>query len=322
MINTYTVRRILQVVPQLFILTIIAFGIIHLAPGDPSSMIGGDQVAGFLLTTEQLQAMRQHYGLDRPFHEQYFTWLKRIVRFDFGRSFADGRPVTERILDRLPPTLLLTSTSMLISLMAIPLGVLAGYMRNTMFDHIITLQAFLGVALPSFWFAIIAIMVFGAGLGWLPVAGMTEPGEPTTVWSVARHLILPAAVLGFGGNAALTRYARSSIIEALLDDYVRTARAKGLRERAVLFRHAVRNAMLPVITILGLSLPALFTGAALVEQVFAWPGLGRAAVESTFTRDYPMVMALVIVVGTLTILGNLIADLLYGAIDPRISSDA
>ena len=322
MINTYTVRRILQVVPQLFILTIIAFGIIHLAPGDPSSMIGGDQVAGFLLTTEQLQAMRQHYGLDRPFHEQYFTWLKRIVRFDFGRSFADGRPVTERILDRLPPTLLLTSTSMLISLMAIPLGVLAGYMRNTMFDHIITLQAFLGVALPSFWFAIIAIMIFGAGLGWLPVAGMTEPGEPTTVWSVARHLILPAAVLGFGGNAALTRYARSSIIEALLDDYVRTARAKGLRERAVLFRHAVRNAMLPVITILGLSLPALFTGAALVEQVFAWPGLGRAAVESTFTRDYPMVMALVIVVGTLTILGNLIADLLYGAIDPRIRSDA
>ena len=322
MINTYTVRRILQVVPQLFILTIIAFGIIHLAPGDPSSMIGGDQVAGFLLTTEQLQAMRQHYGLDRPFHEQYFTWLKRIVRFDFGRSFADGRPVTERILDRLPPTLLLTSTSMLISLMAIPLGVLAGYMRNTMFDHIITLQAFLGVALPSFWFAIIAIMVFGAGLGWLPVAGMTEPGEPTTVWSVARHLILPAAVLGFGGNAALTRYARSSIIEALLDDYVRTARAKGLRERAVLFRHAVRNAMLPVITILGLSLPALFTGAALVEQVFAWPGLGRAAVESTFTRDYPMVMALVIVVGTLTILGTLIAYLLYGAIDPRISSDA
>ena len=322
MINTYTVRRILQVVPQLFILTIIAFGIIHLAPGDPSSMIGGDQVAGFLLTTEQLQAMRRHYGLDRPFHEQYFTWLKRVVRFDFGRSFADGRPVTERILDRLPPTLLLTGTSMLISLMAIPLGVVAGYMRNTMFDHIITLQAFLGVALPSFWFAIIAIMIFGAGLGWLPVAGMTEPGEPTTVWNVARHLILPAAVLGFGGNAALTRYARSSIIEALLDDYIRTARAKGLRERTVLFRHAVRNAMLPVITILGLSLPALFTGAALVEQVFAWPGLGRAAVESTFTRDYPMVMALVMVVGTLTILGNLIADLLYGAIDPRIRSDA
>ena len=322
MINAYTVRRILQVVPQMFILTIIVFGIIHLAPGDPSSMIGGDQVAGFLLTTEQLQAMRQHYGLDRPVHEQYFTWLKRVVRFDFGRSFADGRPVTERILDRLPPTLLLTGTSMLISLMAIPLGVVAGYMRNTMFDHIITLQAFLGVALPSFWFAIIAIMIFGAGLGWLPVAGMTEPGEPTTVWSVARHLILPAAVLGFGGNAALTRYARSSIIEALLDDYIRTARAKGLRERTVLFRHAVRNAMLPVITILGLSLPALFTGAALVEQVFAWPGLGRAAVESTFTRDYPMVMALVMVVGTLTILGNLIADLLYGAIDPRIRSDA
>ena len=322
MINAYTVRRILQVVPQLFILTIIVFGIIHLAPGDPSSMIGGDQVAGFLLTTEQLQAMRQHYGLDRPVHEQYFTWLKRVVKFDFGRSFADGRPVTERILDRLPPTLLLTGTSMLISLMAIPLGVVAGYMRNTMFDHIITLQAFLGVALPSFWFAIIAIMIFGAGLGWLPVAGMTEPGEPTTVWSVARHLILPAAVLGFGGNAALTRYARSSIIEALLDDYIRTARAKGLRERTVLFRHAVRNAMLPVITILGLSLPALFTGAALVEQVFAWPGLGRAAVESTFTRDYPMVMALVMVVGTLTILGNLIADLLYGAIDPRIRSDA
>ena len=322
MINAYTVRRILQVAPQLFILTVIAFGIIHLAPGDPSSMIGGDQVAGFLLTTEQLQAMRQHYGLDRPFHEQYVTWLKRVVRFDFGRSFADGRPVTERILDRLPPTLLLTGTSMLISLMAIPLGVVAGYMRNTMFDHVITLQAFLGVALPSFWFAIIAIMIFGAGLGWLPVAGMTEPGEPTTVWSVARHLILPAAVLGFGGNAALTRYARSSIIEALLDDYIRTARAKGLMERAVLFRHAVRNAMLPVITILGLSLPALFTGAALVEQVFAWPGLGRAAVESTFTRDYPMVMALVMVVGTLTILGNLIADLLYGAIDPRIRSDA
>ena len=322
MINAYTVRRILQVVPQLFILTVIVFGIIHLAPGDPSSMIGGDQVAGFLLTTEQLQAMRQHYGLDRPVHEQYFTWLKRVVRFDFGRSFADGRPVTERILDRLPPTLLLTGTSMLISLMAIPLGVVAGYMRNTMFDHIITLQAFLGVALPSFWFAIIAIMIFGAWLGWLPVAGMTEPGEPTTVWSVARHLILPAAVLGFGGNAALTRYARSSIIEALLDDYIRTARAKGLRERTVLFRHAVRNAMLPVITILGLSLPALFTGAALVEQVFAWPGLGRAAVESTFTRDYPMVMALVMVVGTLTILGNLIADLLYGAIDPRIRSDA
>ena len=322
MINAYTVRRVLQVVPQLFILTVIAFGIINLAPGDPSSMIGGDQVAGFLLTTEQLQAMRKYYGLDRPFHEQYFTWFKRVVKFDFGRSFADGRPVTERILDRLPPTLLLTGTSMLISLTAIPLGVVAGYMRNTMFDHIITLQAFLGVALPSFWFAIIAIMIFGAWLGWLPVAGMTEPGEPTTVWSVMRHLALPAAVLGFGGNAALTRYARSSIIEALLDDYIRTARAKGLMERTVLFRHAVRNAMLPVVTILGLSLPALFTGAALVEQVFAWPGLGRAAVESTFTRDYPIVMALVMVVGTLTIFGNLIADLLYGVMDPRIRADA
>ena len=318
MINAYAVQRVLQVVPQLFILTIIAFGIIHMAPGDPSSMIGGDQVAGFLLTVEQVEAMRAHYGLDRPLHEQYYTWLKRVVTFDFGRSFADGRPVTQRILDRLPPTLLLTITSMAISLTAIPLGIIAGYMRNTVFDHLITLEAFLGVALPGFWFAIIAIMVFGAWLNWLPVAGMTEPGEPTTVWSILKHLILPAAVLGFGGNAALTRYARSSIIESLLEDYIRTARAKGLRERVVLFRHAVKNAMLPVITILGLSLPLLFTGAALVEQVFAWPGLGRAAVESTFTRDYPMVMALVIVVGTLTIFGNLIADLLYGVMDPRI----
>jgi peptide/nickel transport system permease protein len=318
MLNAYALRRVLQVIPQLFILTVISFAIISLAPGDPTSMMGGDTQIGFLLTVEQLEAMREHYGLDRPIHEQYYTWLKRVVRFDFGRSFADGRPITQRILDRLPATLLLTVTSMAISLTAIPLGVIAGYLRNTLFDHVITLQAFLGVALPGFWFAIIAIMVFGAWLEWLPVAGMTEPDEPTNVWTVLRHLILPAAVLGFGGNAALTRYARSSIIEVLLEDYVRTARAKGLRERLVLFRHAVRNAMLPVITILGLSLPALFTGAALVEQVFAWPGLGRAAVESTFTRDYPMVMALLIVVGTLTIFGNLLADLTYSVMDPRI----
>jgi peptide/nickel transport system permease protein len=247
-----------------------------------------------------------------------------MIRFDFGTSLIDGQPVLNKILKFLPPTLLLTGTALVLSvLIAIPLGVLASLHRNTLIDYGLTVFAFLGISVPSFWAAIVLIIIFGVLLGWLPTGGMRTVGASVPPFiDTLRHLVLPATVLARDSTAALMRYVRSSMTEVLLEDYVRTARSKGLRPRAVVFRHALKNALIPTVTILGLRLPLLVGGAVLIEIVFAWPGIGRLGYDAVIRRDIPVVMALVVFTGVVTIIGNLLADLAYGLLDPRVKLGA
>jgi peptide/nickel transport system permease protein len=318
-VNRYLLRRAAQLGPQLLILCLLSFGLIHLTPGATGSV---DLQA---LSGENLEQMRERLGLDRPLHVQFADWLWHVVRFDFGDSFIDGQPVREKILDRLPATALLTGSALLMALLlAIPLGVLSSLYRNSLPDYGLTIFAFFGVSIPAFWAAIVVIIVFSVNLGWFPVQGMESVGRSvdSPTLDVLHHLVLPATVLGLEGTAALTRLVRSSMTDVLVEDYVRTARAKGLAERVVLFRHALKNALLPMVTLIGLRLPSLIGGAVVVETIFAWPGIGRLGWEAVLKRDYPMVMGLVVFTGVLTILGNLLADIAYAAIDPRIKLEA
>lgn len=317
--NRYLLRRTLQMVPQLLILFVLSFALVHLTPG-LTGVIDLESA-----NAQNLLEMREQLGLERPLPVQFVEWLGRMVRLDFGTSFIDGQPVLGKILDRLPATLLLTGTALLLSIaLSIPLGVLASLHRNSPLDYALTFLAFFGISVPAFWAAILAIITFGVLLPWLPVQGMRTVGEPVAspALDVLRHLILPASILGLEGTAALTRYVRSSMIEILVEDYVRTARAKGLRQRTVLWRHALKNALMPVITIVGLRLPILVGGAVLIETVFAWPGIGRLGWEAVIRRDYPVVMGLVVFTGVLTIIGNLLADVSYAAVDPRVKLEA
>ena len=317
--NRYLLRRGVQLGPQLLILFVLSFGLVHLTPG----ATGGVDLNA--LSGENLEQMRERLGLDRPLPVQFGDWLWHAVRLDFGESFMDGRPVRDKIFDRLPATALLTGTALLMSLaLAIPFGVLSSLYRNSPLDYGLTVFAFFGVSIPAFWAAIVVIIVFGVQLGWFPVQGMESVGRSvdSRALDIGHHLILPATVLGLEGTAALTRLVRSSMTDVLVEDYVRTARAKGLAERLVLFRHALKNALLPMVTLVGLRLPSLIGGAVVIETVFAWPGIGRLGWEAVLQRDYPVVMGLVVFTGVLTILGNLLADLAYAAIDPRIKLEA
>ncbi len=315
----YLARRFVHLIPQLLILFTLSFALVHLTPG-ATGMVDLQSVS-----PENLVALRQQLGLDRPLYVQFGDWLWRLVRLDFGVSFIDGQPVRGKIAERLPATLLLTGSALALSLLiAIPLGVLTSLYRNSAFDYLLTIFAFFGVSIPAFWAALIVIVVFGVQLRWFPVQGMRTVGQPVAspTLDVLRHLALPALVFGLEGTAALTRFVRSSMSEVLTEDYVRTARAKGLRERVVLTRHALKNALLPLVTLVGLRLPALVGGTVLLETVFAWPGIGRLGWEAVVRRDYPIVMGLVVCTGLLTILGNLLADIAYAVIDPRIKLEA
>jgi len=313
-LGRYVLNRLIQVVPQLLILFVISFGLVHLTPGMTGVIDLESPEARNLLAT------REMLGLNRPLHVQFLEWLSRMIRFDFGTSLIDGQPVLNKILKFLPPTLLLTGTALVLSvLIAIPLGVLASLHRNTPIDYGLTVFAFLGISVPSFWAAIVLIIIFGVLLGWLPTGGMRTVGASVPPFiDTLRHLVLPATVLALDATAALMRYVRSSMTEVLLEDYVRTARSKGLRPRAVVFRHALKNALIPTVTILGLRLPLLVGGAVLIEIVFAWPGIGRLGYDAVIRRDIPVVMALVVFTGVVTIIGNLLADLAYGLLDPRV----
>jgi len=309
-------RRLAQMVPQLLILFTISFALIHLTPGTTGAI---NPESG---SAQNLEALRAGLGLDRPLPVQYADWLGHMLRLDFGQSYLDGQPVLAKILERLPATLLLTGTALLVSIaLAIPLGVLSAMRRNTWLDYQITVFAFLGISVPAFWAGIVAIIVFGVLLRWLPVQGMRsiDGGGPL---DVLQHLLLPAVVLALEGTAALTRYIRSSMTDVLGEDYIRTAWAKGLRERSVISRHAIRNALLPAVTIVGLRLPILVGGAVLIETVFAWPGIGRLGFESVSQRDYPVILGLLVFTGILTIVGNLLADIAYAVIDPRVRLEA
>ena len=308
-------------IPVFLGITLVTFFIIHLAPGSPSDLL---VEAGPRVTYEARARLEKLYGLDKPIHVQYLQWIKRLVVLDFGRSFRDERPVIEKILERLPATILLEGLSLLfIFLIAIPIGVLSAAKQYSAFDRFTTLLVFVGFSVPSFWLALMLMDVFGVRLNVLPISGIRDIGsEYLPFWGRAldtlRHLVLPVFVSAFTGLASVSRYTRAAMLEAIRQDYIRTARAKGLDENTVVYRHALRNAMLPVVTLIGFSIPGLIGGSFIIETIFAWPGMGRLGFNAIMARDYPVIMGVGVISAFLTLAGNLIADILYAVVDPRI----
>jgi peptide/nickel transport system permease protein len=319
----YALRRLLLAIPLLIGITFVSFLVIHLAPGDPTELQLGELSPDASAQAKQL--LRELYGLDKPLPLQYWHWLTRLARLDFGRSFApDGRPVLQKIGERLPVTFFLNVVEMaIILLIAVPIGVLSATRQYSLFDKVTTVFVFVGFATPDFWLALLLMILFGSQLGWLPISGLRDINWEylsfwRQQWDFLSHLILPIAVATFGGLAGFSRYMRQSMLEVVRQDYIQSARAKGLAEGVVIGKHALRNAMLPIVTILGLSLPGLIGGSVIVESVFAIPGMGQLMVQSVFQRDYPVIMGNLVIVSTLTLVANLLADIAYGLVDPRI----
>lgn len=318
---TYIARRLLGIIPLLLGITLISFCIIHLAPGKPVVL---DQAMNPKVTLEARQRLEKLYGLDKPLPAQYFDWLKRLAKFDFGTSFSDNRPVLEKIAERIPLTLSINLISLfLIFLFAIPIGIKSALAPGKTFDKIMTIFVFIGFSLPTFWLALLLMDLVGVKLGWLPISGIKslnfEYFSPAQkLLDLTKHLILPVFVSSITGLAGISRYMRSNMMEALKQPYIYTARAKGLPEHTVIYKHALRNAMLPIVTILGLSIPGLLGGSVIFESIFALPGIGRLFYEGVMMRDYPLIMAEVVLGAILTMIGNLIADISYAYVDPRI----
>lgn len=315
-------KRLIMMVPLLLGITLISFVVIHLAPGEPTDL---QTQLNPEVSAELRQRLRAQYDLDQPLLVQYGKWLGRLARLDFGESFVqDRRPVAEKIAERLPVTLMINVLSIgLILLIAVPLGVLSAVRRNSLFDRFTTVFVFLGFATPSFWLALLLMDFFGVRLGLFPVAGLKSLGHEYfstghQIADVLHHLILPVFVSAFGGLAGFSRYMRGNMLEVIRQDYILTARAKGLSERVVVYRHALRNALLPVITILGLSIPGLIGGSVIFETIFAIPGMGKMFYDGVMMRDYPLIMGVLVIGAVLTLSGNLLADLAYAMADPRI----
>jgi peptide/nickel transport system permease protein len=319
----YALRRLVLTLPLLIGITFISFGVIHLAPGEPVDLQAGDLNAQSSAQARQL--LREMYGLDQPLAVQYGNWLGRLARLDFGRSFApDARPVLQKIGERLPVTLMLNIVELLIIVaLAVPIGMVSATRQYSAFDKITTVFVFIGFATPDFWLALLLMILFGTELGWLPISGLRSLNWEymsfwRQLWDFVGHLILPILVATFGGLAGFSRYMRQSMLEVIRQDYIQSARAKGLSERVVIGKHALRNAMLPLVTILGLSLPGLIGGSVIVESIFAIPGMGQLMVQAVFERDYPVIMGNLVIVAVLTLVANLLADIAYGLVDPRI----
>ena len=318
----YVIRRLLLTLPLLIGISLISFLGIQAAPGGPISVATDLNPKA---TAEYKERMKAYYGLDRPLHVQYGRWLSRMARLDFGQSFMpDGRPVWEKIKERLPVTLGINVLSeALIFLVAVPIGIWSAVRRGSWFDRVSTVVVFVGFSIPTFWLALLLMILFGVILGWLPISGLVslEYDSLTVLGKVldrARHLALPIFLSAFTGLAGMSRYMRSNMLEVIRQDYIASARAKGLPERTVVFRHAMRNALLPVITILGLSVPDLLGGSVIFETIFAIPGMGQLFYQGVMSRDYPLIMGILTIGAFLTLIGNLLADVGYALADPRI----
>ncbi len=313
----YIIARLLQTIPILVGITIISFVIIHLAPGTPIGLTLNPKVSPKII-----EQMKKNYDLDKPLLVQYGLWLKKLFTGKLY-SFKDGKPVLKKIAERLPATLLLNLVAMLIIFsLAIPLGVFSAVRRYSLLDNLGTFGAYLGISIPSFWLAYLLILGMVKLFGY-PILGMRSFAiEDLTVVEFVLdrwwHLMLPSVILAIGGIAVISRYTRSSMLEVIRQDYIRTARAKGLAEDDVYYRHALRNALLPIVTIFGFLIPGLISGSVIIETVFAWPGIGRLAYQAVLARDYSVVMTILTISSGLTLLGNLAADILYAIVDPRI----
>jgi peptide/nickel transport system permease protein len=321
-VGLYLIKRLGLMIPLFIGITIISFGVIHLAPGSPIDMATDLNPKA---TAEVKERMRALYGLDKPIYWQYWDWVSRMVVLDFGVSFSqDGRKVADKILERLPITIFLNVLSLaIILLVAIPIGVLSATKQGSLFDKVTTVIVFVGFAVPHFWLALLLMILFGIQLGWLPISGLKSLNyeflpASAQVWDRISHFILPVFISASGGLAGLSRYMRANMLEVIRQDYITTARAKGLSQTTVIFKHALRNALLPVITILGLSIPGLIGGSVIFETIFAIPGMGQLFYASVMARDYPTIMGILVIGAVLTLVGNLIADLSYALADPRI----
>ena len=318
--SRYLVRRLLEAVPLLLGVTLAVFIVLQVLPGGPLAAYESDPT----LTTADIANLRDHFGMNEAIPIRYLRWLEAILHGDLGYSLVTHQPVAAAIADRLPNTLLLQGIAFLVTVaIAFPVGVLSAVRQYSWLDHLATLFAFAGHAVPTFWSGLLAIIVFAVlfkelGLPSLPASGMTTLGVPSSPGDRIAHLVLPVAVLAFFNAAHYTRYVRACMLDVLHDDYIQTARAKGLANGAVVLGHALRNAVLPVITIIALDVPSLFSGTVVVESIFAWPGMGRLFLDSAQRFDYAIVMGVVTISATLVILSALVADLVYGLVDPRV----
>jgi peptide/nickel transport system permease protein len=320
----HILKRLAQAVPLTWGILTITFFISHMAPGDPMDMYLEEQRQR-QVAPEIIELLRQKYGLDLPIHVQYVKWLGNVVKGDFGESFRYRRPVLDLIAERIPYTLQLTLLALLFSTsLGIIIGIVSAVKQYSALDKSVTLGSLVIYSIPGFWMALMLVLVFAVYLGWLPTSQTRSMDYEffslggkilDRLW----HLILPVFVLGIGSAAHKARYVRNRLLEVLNEEYILSARARGLKEKMVIFKHALRNAMIPLVTILGLHLPALLSGSVLIESIFAWPGMGTLAVGAVGGRDYPVMMATLMISAVLTILGNLLADITYVALDPRVS---
>lgn len=305
-------KKLVQLIPLLLGISLISFLMIHLAPGEPTQMFISPQV-----NPKDLLIIKENLGLNKPLLLQYLIWLKNILSGNWGYSFITGQPILQMITARLPATLLLMGSSFILTfLITIPLGIYSALNKGKPLDTLFTILAFIGMSLPSFWVAMVFILFFSLYLGWFPTSGMSDfSGNP---FSVIHHMVLPVAVMTIGSLAGLMKYQRNSMLQVLNQLYIKSARARGIPEKTVIFKHALKNALIPIITIFGLSLPGLFGGAVIVEQIFGWPGMGSLGIQAIFQRDYPLIMGEIMFSSILIILGNQLADYLYTLVDPRI----
>jgi peptide/nickel transport system permease protein len=315
--SRYFVRRVLVTVPLLLGLSIVVFLLIQIAPGDPTLFFIPSGPTDVAVDPALRAQIRRELGLDQPVLIQYFAWFSRMLRGDFGYAFTYHVPVFSLVISRVPATLQLQGAALIVAVAAaIPIGILSATRQHSIVDHVATSASLFGLSLPNFWLALLLILLFSVRLGWLPSGGI---GQGSGFAGRLPHLILPVLVLASEYMASYTRFVRSSVLEVLRADFVTTARAKGLSERRVMYRHALRNALLPMVTIAGLSLPRLVSGSIIVESIFAWPGLGRLAYDAVLRRDQPVIMAATLITSFAVILSNLVVDVIYLTLDPRIT---
>jgi peptide/nickel transport system permease protein len=314
----WLIRRILVSIPVLLGITILSFSFVRLAPGDPvRMMVNPEYMAGG--AEDFIARKRAELGLDKPLPVQYVAWLGEVAQGNFGYSFFDRRPVGDILKERLWPTTELMGTALLLALaFGVPLGLLAAIHQYSALDYISAVVSLATISTPSFFLGLAAIYIFSLKLNLLPTSGMFTAGEPRTVADDLHHLILPAVILGLNLAGPFVRYARSSLLEVIRQDYLTTARSKGLAGRLVILRHALPNALLPLITVIGIQIPALFAGAVVIEQIFSWPGMGQLALAAITQRDYPVLMGFTMIIAVLVLLSNLAADVAYAVVDPRI----
>jgi peptide/nickel transport system permease protein len=312
----YISRRLLQMIPLMIGISIIMFALIQAVPGGPEAMF---LESGRFIDPTIIESYRHRLGLDQPLYIQYFKWLAAAVTGDFGLSFSTSRPVSEMILERLPATLeLMLMAFVFAAIIAIPLGIFSAVRQYSLLDYLTTTLSFLGIAMPVFWFGLMLQLLFSVKLGWFPTSGRITVGDASLVDQV-RHLVLPGIVLSLLYIAGWSRYMRASLLSVLRKDFMLTARAKGATERYVIWVHGVKNALIPVVSIMALDLAGLFSGAVITETVFAWPGIGRLFIQSVYSRDYPLVMGILMMGSFMVVFFNLVADVVYAWLDPRIS---